>query len=158
MTTIDGRILDTDNRFHDYCLRNKIKDPFREGQERFSKKVEDENGRNYWIIDTDDSPEEVTWRTEWAKRRDEYLRLSHTFRLWDFHFWMTRTAFERHLRWSKEFADTSIYMPCDCAERQCSMKCAYFSGECPRQKEELRAPEILGFEGRWEYDDKDEFE
>lgn len=97
MITIDGRILDTDNRFHDYCFYNKIKDPFRESMLRFGERVQkktDEKGHDYWIVDTDDSPEEVAWRTEWAKRRNEYLRLNHTFRLWDFHFWMTRTAFE----------------------------------------------------------------
>ena len=151
--TIDGRILDTDNRFFDYCLTNHIKDPFRENLDRFSKRVErkiDEKGHDYWIVD----PEEEAWLAEWAKRRDEYLRLSHTFRLWDFHFWMDWPQFEQHLRWSKEFTDTSIYMPCDCADRQCNTTCAYFGAECPRLKEELKNP--LNFEGRWEFQDEDE--
>lgn len=91
------------------------------------------------------------------KKRDEYLRLDHTFRLWDFHFWMPWEKFKWHCGFDKEYTDVSIYMPCDCAERQCNMECAYFSSECPREKEELKTPKILGFEGRWEYhDDKNE--
>ena len=132
---IDGRILDTDNRFHDYCMERKIKDPFWEGQQRFSNRVERKQDE------------------AWAKRRDEFLRLEHTFRLWDFHFWMTWEQFEWHLKYDKDYADVSIYMPCDCADRQCSMTCAYFGGECPRIKKEIKIPENLGFEGRWEFHD-----
>lgn len=148
--SIDGRILDTDNRFYDYCNTFGITNPFQEEQKRFAARCKKEE--KYTIIKKE-SPEDIEWRKEWSKRRDDYLRLSHTFRLWDFHFWMTRTAFEHHLDWSKKYADTSIYMPCDCAERQCSMECAYFLHECPRAKGELKTPEILGFDGRWEYHD-----
>jgi len=77
----------------------------------------------------------------------------HTFRLWDFHFWMPWPQFKQHLDWSKTLADVSIYMPCDAAERQCSMACAYFGKDCPRVKEELQIPLILGFDGRWEEQD-----
>ena len=140
---IDGRILDTDNRFYDYCQCMKI-NPF---QEESTKKGHEHN--------TDDSPGEEVQRTDWTKRRDEYLRLSHTFRLWDFHFWMD--DWEKFKWYGNKYVDMSIYMPCDIASRQCNMECAYFGKECPREKEELRAPEILGFEGRWEYDDEEEY-
>lgn len=152
---IDGRILDTDNRFFDYCQHMKIKDPFREDRERFAKRCRKEtrNGHEVTIIDTSNSPEEEAWRAEWAKRRDKYLRLNHTFRLWDFHFWMD--DWEKFKWYGNEYVDMSIYMPCDIASRQCSMECAYFLHECPRAKEELRAPEMLGFEGRWEFHDDD---
>jgi hypothetical protein len=33
------------------------------------------------------------------------------------------------------------------------MACAYFGGECPRMKKEIKIPESLGFEGRWEFHD-----
>lgn len=76
---IDGHIFDTAERFDNYCMERKIKNPFWEDQQRFSDRV----------------------------------------------------------------------MPCDCADRQCSMECAYFGKECPRMKEELKTPEILGFNGRF---------
>lgn len=157
MITIDGRILDTDNRFHDYCMVNKIKDPFREDRERFAKRCRKEfrDGHEVTIIDTNIDPEEEAWRQEWAKRRDEYLRLSHTFRLWDFHFWMDDWEKFQWYGRNDSYVDMSIYMPCDIASRQCNMECAYFGKECPREKEDLRAPEILGFEGRWEFHDDD---
>ena len=154
--TIDGRILDTDNRFHDYCMERKIENPFWEDQQRFSNRVErkqDEKGRDYWVVDTTKKPEDEAWEKDWAKKRDWFLRLEHTFRLWDFHFWMTWEQFEWYLKYDKDYTDVSIYMPCDCADRQCSMTCAYFGGECPRMKEEVKIPESLGFEGRWEFHD-----
>ena len=152
---IDGRILDTDNRFHDYCMERKIENPFWEDQQRFAKRCRKEirNGHEVTIIDTDDSPEEKAWRKTWAEKRDKFLRLERTFRLWDFHFWMNWGQFEWYLKYDKDYTDVSIYMPCDCADRQCSMTCAYFGGECPRTKEEIKIPESLGFEGRWEFKD-----
>lgn len=155
--TIDSRILDTDNRFFDYCDTFGIANPFNEEQEKFQERCtyeSDEYGHTITYI-RPENPIEAAWRQEYREKKDRYLRLEHTFRLWDFHFWMTRTAFEQHLRWSKEYADTSIYLPCDTVERQCDMMCAYFSGECPREKVELRAPEMLGFDGRWEYQDRE---
>ena len=122
---IDINMLDTDLRFSDYCSVNNIKDPLRA---RFDEKQGD---------------------------RDEYLRLSHAFRLWDFHFWMDWEKFQWHCKYDKNYTDVSIYMPCDTVERQCSMECRYFGKECPRKHEELKAPKILGFEGRWEYHDDD---
>ena len=157
IATIDGRMLDTDNRFHDYCNAFGITNPFWEEQKRFRDRSHDEvrNGIKCTVVDAE-SPEDIAWRTEWMKRRDKYLRLDHTFRLWDFHFWMPWEKFKWHCSFDKEYTDVSIYMPCDCADRQCSMECAYFGGECPREKEELCTPEILGFEGRWElHDDED---
>ena len=151
--TIDGRILETDYKWSEYCKEHGIKNPFWESQDKFKARCHDEvrNGIKCTIIDAE-SPEEITWRTEWVKRRDEYLRLEHTFRLWDFHFWMDWSRFQEHLKWSKDFADTSIYMPCDTAERQCSMACAYFGAKCPRVKEEVKNP-IKGLEGEYKYDD-----
>ena len=121
--------------------------------DNFTKRcnVIERNGKQCTVIRSE-TPEEIAWRTEWVKRRDEYLRLEHTFRLWDFHFWMPWEKFRKHLEWSVDFADTSIYMPCDAAERQCSMTCAYFGGDCPRVEEELKSP-IKGLEGEYKYDD-----
>lgn len=152
---IDGHMLDTDNRFFDYCNTFGITNPFNEEQERFQERCTyniDDYGHTITHI-RPENPIEAAWRQEHREKKDKYLRLSHTFRLWDFHFWMDWPRFKKHLEWSTDFADTSIYLPCDCAERQCNMACTYFGTECPRMKEELRAPEILGFEGRWEYHD-----
>ena len=152
--TIDGRILDTDNRFNDYCDTFGITNPFCEERQRLNKRMSKQivNGHEITFIDPE-GPDDLLWRIDWTKRRNEYLRLDHTFRLWDFHFWMPWEKFKWHCGFDKEYTDVSIYMPCDCADRQCSMECAYFLHECPREKEELKTPEILGFEGRWEYHD-----
>ena len=151
---IDGRMLDTDNRFFDYCRRKKIKNPFKENLDAFARRCSKEERDGYEVtIIREKTAEEEVWEKEWKKRRDEYLRLSHAFRLWDFHFWMNWEEFSWHCGFDKEFTDVSIYMPCDCADRQCNMTCAYFGGKCPREKEELKIPEILGFEGRWEFED-----
>ena len=114
---------------------------------------EERNGHKVYII-RDKTEEEKVQEQEWKKRRDEYLRLSHTFRLWDFHFWMHWEEFQLYAKYGEDFTDISIYLPCDCVERQCNMACQYFGGKCPRETEELKTPEILGFEGRWEYCDR----
>lgn len=152
MISIDGRMLDTNNRFHDFCNAKGIVNPFGEEQAHFNKRCHpgEHNGRPCTVIDPE-TEEDREWRKEWIKRRDAYLRLEHTFRLWDFHFWMPWEKFKWHLDIDKAYADVSIYLPCDCAERQCALTCAYFGAECPRMKEELKAPEILGFDGRWEF-------
>lgn len=153
---IDGRYLETDNKWHEYCKEHGIKNPFQESQNKFNARCHKEvrDGIECTIINSE-TPEEIAWRTEWIKRRDKYLRLEHTFRLWDFHFWMPWEKFKKHLEWSTNFADTNIYMPCDAAERQCNIKCAYFGRDCPRVKEELKSP-INGVEGEYQYDDRDE--
>ena len=142
---IDERILDTEMRWEDYAHYIGIKDPFQESRiNRVIKQV----GRQ-WKTE----PMDEERRKYWDEQKENYLRLMHTFCLWDFHFWMTRTVFEQHLNWSKEFADTSIYMPCDTVERQCDMTCPHFGEEkCPRMMEELKSP-IDGVDGRWEYHD-----
>ena len=146
---VDGRLLDTDNRWEDYCAFNKIENPFTGKLKKEEIMVR--------IKDKDIPGERIEIRKpteEWKKRRDEYLRLCHTFRLWDLHFWIDNWD---KLKWyGNEYVDTSIYMPCDVASRQCDMMCAYFLHECPRAKEELKTPEILGFDGRWEYHDDDD--
>lgn len=149
MTTI----LDTDNRFFDYCMTKGIKNPFREYMDMFARRcsMEERNGHATTVI-REETEEEKAWNTEWAKRRDEYLRLMHTFRLWDFHFWMD--DWDKFQRYGNEYVDMSIYMPCDIASRQCNMTCPYFGGKCPRETEELKCPEMLGFEGRWEFRDE----
>ena len=145
MTTIDGRILATDMKFKDYCNALGITDPFEEEQKRFSQRCTHEHG---YVLIRDKTEEDIEWEKEWEKRRDEYLRLEHTFRLWDMHFYLTWEKFQFFLR-HETFTDTSIYLPCDCADRQCALTCEYFSRECPREKEELQTPGILGFEGRY---------
>ena len=148
MTT--GSLLDTDDRFEDYCNAKGIADPFRESARRCT--AEERNGHKITII-RGETEEEKAWTQEWKKRRDEYLRLRHTFRLWDAHFWMDWETFAKFCEYAKFYTDVDIYMPCDCAERQCNMACTYFGGKCPRTEEELKTPEILGFEGRWKYHD-----
>lgn len=75
---IDGRILDTDNRFRDYCRVKHIKDPFRERQEKFSMRVRQEERDGFKItVIRDQTEEEKEAEREWSKRRDEFL---HTFR------------------------------------------------------------------------------
>lgn len=125
VTKIDERILDTNNRFHDYCMERKIRNPFQ-------------------------NTEEIGQ----AAQKDIYLCLEHTFRLWDFHFWMPWEQFSQYFKY-ENYADTSIYLPCDCIDRQCAMTCAYFGGKCPREKTEIQTPKLLGFEGRWKFHDDD---
>ena len=144
---VDSRILDTDYRFRDYCQYNKIIDPFKEDMDRFSKRChqEDRNGHRITIVEIDEDK-------EWEKRRDDFLKVAHTFRIWDFHFWMDDwEKFQRYGR--NEYVNMNIYMPCDLANRQCSMFCAYFGKKCPRENgEELKSP-IPGLNKRWEYKD-----
>lgn len=141
---IDGRLLDTDMRWEDYVREMHIKDPFQESRiDRVIKQV----GRK-WITE----PADEERRRYWDEQKDNYLRLEHTFRLWDFHFWMEWERFQRFLE-SESLADVSIYLPCDTMERQCSMTCPHFGKEnCPRRFEELKSP-IEGVEERWEYHD-----
>ena len=142
-------IVDTDLRFQDYCEFNHMKNPFVEWRTRHIKMdsvMMDGKRVPCQIVYTEDRPE------EWKAKRNEYLRLMHTFRLWDMHFWME--DWDRFQSYGNEYVDMSIYMPCDLADRQCSMACRYFGEKCPRIKEEIKTPESLGFEGRWEYHDK----
>lgn len=112
---IDGRILEADFNFEDYCEQHKIKDPFRYGSEAS------------------------------RQEKNEFLRLEHEFRVWEFHYWMEWEEFQKWLEWYK----IEGYFPCDCGGRQCSMECAYFLRKCPRQEGELKSP-IKGLEGRYE--------
>lgn len=135
-------IIATDMKWIDYCTLNNIRNPFEESQERLRKRMHkevDEKGHEVTVIDA--APlDEPAWRSGWTKRRDAYLRLMHTFRLWDFHSWMPWDEFKKQAQFSKQYADASIYMPCDCAERQCSVECTYFGGKCPREQEPLKCP------------------
>ena len=132
-----------------YCNIFGIADPFREAQERFHKKVTKHStpsGGEYWIVDTMETKEDEEWEKEWEVRRDEYLRLEHVFRLWEFHDKLSWDKFQAEIEYGKRFTDDwKRYLPCDCAERQCAMTCQYFSGECPRRNgEELIPPnEVL---------------
>lgn len=132
--------------FDEYCDTFGITDPFRESQERFHKKVTKHSapsGGEYWIVDTMETKEDEEWEKEWEVRRDEYLRLEHVFRLWEFHDRLDWDDFQKEIVLSKHFTnDGDRYLPCDCAGRQCNMWCAYFGTECPRKKgEPLWAPE-----------------
>ena len=139
---IDSRMLEADDRWYEYCILNNIRDPFKESQERISKRIHeetDEKGHRITVIDA--APlNESAWQSAWKKRRDVYLQLQHTFKLWDYHFWMPWEEFKRQMNFSRQYADVSIYMPCDAAERQCSMECAYFSAKCPRAEHPLKNP------------------
>ena len=111
------------DNFHEYCFENGIKNPY---HELVSERTED-----------------------WRERAKKFENFMFTFYLWDYHFYMPWEEFSQRLQWAKDYTDTSIYMPCDAAERQCNMACAYFGGKCPRQEGELKSP-IKGLEGRYE--------
>ena len=143
MTTIDSRILDTDARWREWCEEHNIQNPFKERSNHTKIEHKIVNGVECWEF----SPEDQAWEEEWKKRRDEYLWQEQTFRLWDMHFWMD--DWEKFQRMGVGgYVDMSIYLPCDLANRQCAMTCAYFLGECPRQEEELKSP-VKGLEGRY---------
>lgn len=91
------------------------------------------------VVDPE-TEEDNIWRKDWEKRRDEYLRLRDTFILWEDHFWMPWKQFKKYLKFHEKYADTSIYMPCDAADRQCDIACTYFGGKCPREEEPLKCP------------------
>ena len=110
-----------DIRFFAFCQKHGIKNPF---EKRYNKDL-------FFILPED---------KEWKIRRDKYLRLMHTFRLWEKHFKMDWDKFQREMEWVKDYADITIYCPCDCADRQCSMWCRYFKGECTRGDKELENP------------------
>ena len=76
-------------------------------------------------------------RPRCAEEMDEYIKLRNEFVLWELHkdcFW---TDFQNYL---KIYKHTTEYLPCDCAERQCNMACAYFGGKCARETESLKNP------------------
>ena len=151
MITVDGRIFDTDLRWKYWCKEHGIIDPFKEIREHdaYQHHIKiNASGNEIFVWERDDSPEYRAWYEDWEKRRDEYLRQQHTFRAWDCHFWMDWERFEKFFQ-NESYTDISIYLPCDCANRQCSMRCVYFLGECPRQEEELKSP-VNGLEGRYE--------
>ena len=139
---IDGRMLAADDRWREYCILNNIRDPFKESQERISKRIHeeiDEKGHRITVVDA--APlNEPAWQSAWKKRRDAYLRLQHTFKLWDYHSWMPWDDFKKQVNFSRQYADGSIYMPCDCEGRQCSVECAYFGRKCLREREPLKCP------------------
>lgn len=74
------------------------------------------------------------------ERRDKYLRLWHTFMLWELHKVKPWREFKWELgNWN--FAEgKELYSPCDCVERQCNFMCQYFDDGCTREKEELENP------------------
>ena len=134
--TIDGRILDTCVRWQEWCEERGIEDPYKERSKSRRKTI---NGVECWKFEDNPDP-------EWKKRWDEYLRQMNTFRLWDLHFQMD--DWDEFQRMGNDYVDMSIYLPCDLADRQCAMTCAYFLGECPRESEKLKSP-IKGLEGRY---------
>lgn len=150
-----------------YCELYHITDPFEEDQERFSKRVTTHHtpsGGTYWEVDMTKTEEDIAWEVAQKKKKNEYLRLEHIFRLWEFHDRLNWDDFQREIESSKHFTDDwKRYLPCDCAGRQCNMWCAYFGTECPRKKgEPLWAPEEVmkvwdaDLEDRWE--DHDDLE
>lgn len=77
---------------------------------------------------------------EWKERRDKYLRLKHTFMLWELHKVKPWREFKWELgNWN--FAEgKELYAPCDCADRQCVFLCQYFDNGCTRGIKELENP------------------
>ena len=62
---IDGRMLAADDRWREYCILNNIRDPFKESQERISKRIHeeiDEKGHRITVIDA--APlNELAWQS-----------------------------------------------------------------------------------------------
>ena len=148
MITVDGHFFDTEYKWQKYCKENNIKDPFKERIDKVKLQRKVINGLECWEGEWDRSPEAQAREEEWKKRRDEYLRLENTFRLWDMHFWIDDWD-EFQTMGEGGYVDMSIYLPCDIASRQCSMRCEYFGKECLRDREELKCP-IPGLEDRYE--------
>lgn len=134
-----------ENYFDTYCYTFGITDPFQEEQERFSKRVTkriNPSGTEYWEVDTTKTEEELAWEAEQKKKKSKYLRLEHIFRLWELHDKLSWERFQKEIEYCSRFTDDwKRYLPCDCAERQCNMWCAYFGTECPRKRgEDLYPP------------------
>ena len=147
--------------FDKYCDTFGITDPFRESQERFHKKVTKHSTSSdgeYWIVDTMKTKEDEEWEKEWEIRRDEYLRLEHVFRLWEFHDRLSWDDFQKEIVLSKHFTnDGDRYLPCDCGCRQCALTCQYFGTECPRARgEDLISPKEV--QAITEDNEEDEYE
>lgn len=77
---------------------------------------------------------------EWKKRRDKYLRLWHTFMLWELHKVKPWIEFRWELGNWNFAVGKELYAPCDCVERQCNFMCQYFDNGCIREKKELENP------------------
>ena len=100
--------------------------------------------------------EQIDSNNNWHKRRKEYDKLQQIFLFWDYHFYMGWAEFQERRKYEHDI-DLSMYEPCDYAERQCALTCPYFQNGCCRSEEELKTPQILGFEGKWTYHNDKEY-
>lgn len=116
-------------KWNKFAAEHNIKDPF---EERYKEIALDP------VFTLPLSPTKE-WE-EWKKRRDKYLRLKHTFMLWELHKVKPWREFKWELgNWN--FAEgKELYAPCDCADRQCVFLCQYFDNGCTRGIEELENP------------------
>lgn len=107
-------------KWRKFAAEHNIKDPFEEQFEKYDP--------TFPLSD------------EWRERRDKYLRLKHTFMLWELHKVKPWREFKWELgNWN--FAEgKELYAPCDCADRQCVFLCQYFDNGCTRGIEELENP------------------
>lgn len=107
-------------KWRKFAAEHNIKDPFEEQFEKYDS--------TFPLSD------------EWKKCRDEYLRLKHTFMLWELHKVKPWREFKWELgNWN--FAEgKELYAPCDCADRQCVFLCQYFDNGCTRGIKELENP------------------
>lgn len=107
-------------KWRKFAAEHNIKDPFEEYFEKY----------------------DITFplSDEWKERRDKYLRLKHTFMLWELHKVKSWREFKWELgNWN--FAEgKGLYAPCDCADRQCVFLCQYFDNGCTRGIKELENP------------------
>lgn len=77
---------------------------------------------------------------EWKGRRDKYLRLWHTYMLWELHKVKPWIEFRWDLGNWNFAVGKELYAPCDCVERQCNFMCQYFDNGCTRGIKELENP------------------
>lgn len=117
-------------KWRKFAAEHNIEDPFEEHLKELDK----------YRTAADSTFDFLPPSDEWKKRRDKYLRLKHTFMLWEFHKIKPWREFKWELGNWNFAVGKELYAPCDCAERQCNFMCQYFDNGCMRKKKELENP------------------
>lgn len=115
-------------KWNKFAAEHNIEDPF---EEHFKELDKYAAGPTFVFLPPSD---------EWKKRRDKYLRLKHTFMLWELHKIKPWREFKWELGNWNLAEGKELYAPCDCADRQCVFLCQYFDNGCTRGIEELENP------------------
>lgn len=129
-------LKEVESKWEDYCCYYQIRDPFEFEVKLYKQRIViKDNGKSYI---RDYTPEELSILPT-KKEKQDYLLLKHTFYLWELH----KILDWEHFKWYldvEDYADTSIYYPCDAADGSCTMTCKHFGKKCPRETEELKNP------------------